>query len=109
MKQDGTHEPECKHCCGQLRTVADAETTSREQGSTPKPPELNENPSLCIPEKHWWPSCLAVLCNHVDRQRFEYIFAAFLDVSEQLLRFVTSNMICFVISLDLLTIFKNTL
>ena len=37
--------------CGHLRTVANAETTRREQGSTPRPPELNENPSLRIREK----------------------------------------------------------
>ena len=36
--------------CKRLRTVADAETTGREQGSTPRPPELNENPSLRIRE-----------------------------------------------------------
>ena len=29
-----------------LQTVANAQTTSREQGSTPRPPELNKNPSL---------------------------------------------------------------
>ena len=29
--------------CGRLRTVANIETTGREQGSTPRPPELNEN------------------------------------------------------------------
>ena len=38
MKEpDGAHEPECKHV--------------RKQGSTPRPPELNENPSLRIREK----------------------------------------------------------
>ena len=34
--------------CERLRTVANLETTGREQGSTPRPPELNENPSLRI-------------------------------------------------------------
>ena len=38
--------------CGRLRTVANIETTDREQDSTPRPPELNENPSLRIREKH---------------------------------------------------------
>ena len=33
---------------GRRRTVADAETTRREQGSTPSPTELKENPSLRI-------------------------------------------------------------
>ena len=37
--------------CGRRRTVAVAQTTSREQGSTSRPPELNENPSLRIREK----------------------------------------------------------
>ena len=37
--------------CSHRRTVANAETTGREQGSTPRPPELSENPSLRIPEK----------------------------------------------------------
>ena len=37
--------------CERLTTVAIAQTTSREQGSTPRPPELNENPSLRIREK----------------------------------------------------------
>ena len=37
--------------CERLRTVANIETTGREQGSTPRPPELNENPSLRIREK----------------------------------------------------------
>ena len=35
--------------CERLRS-ANAETTRREQGSTPRPPELNENPSLCVRE-----------------------------------------------------------
>ena len=34
--------------CERLTTVAVPQTTSREQGSTPRPPELNENPSLRI-------------------------------------------------------------
>ena len=38
--------------CERLQTVANIETTGREQGSTPRPPELNENPSLRIREKH---------------------------------------------------------
>ena len=37
--------------CGRLRTVANIETTDREQDSTPRPPELNENPSLRIRQK----------------------------------------------------------
>ena len=42
--------------CERLRTVANAETKRREQGSTPRPPELNENPSLRIQEN--WPLTL---------------------------------------------------
>ena len=41
---------------GRLRTVAKAETTSREQGSTPRPPDLNENPSARTREEHSHPS-----------------------------------------------------
>ena len=37
--------------CERLTTVASAATTSREQGSTPRPPELNESPLLRIREK----------------------------------------------------------
>ena len=37
--------------CERLRTVADVETTGREQGSTPRPPELHKNPSLRIRKK----------------------------------------------------------
>ena len=37
--------------CGRLRTVANIEKKGREQGPTPRPPELNENPSLRIREK----------------------------------------------------------
>ena len=34
-----------------MRTAANIETTGREQGSTPRPPEPNENRSLRIREK----------------------------------------------------------
>ena len=58
-----------------LRTVdnGNAQTTSREQGSTPRPPELNENPLLRIREKlymivygnakpFWYRLCLSTVC-----------------------------------------------
>ena len=38
--------------CERLQTVAVAQTTSREQESTPRPPDLNENPSLSIRENN---------------------------------------------------------
>ena len=37
--------------CERLTTAANAQATRREQGSTPRPPELNENPSLLIREE----------------------------------------------------------
>ena len=59
--------------CGGRRTVANAETTCREQDPTPRPPELNENPSLCIREKerHSFPSMRNTVAQTLGMERFK--------------------------------------
>ena len=70
--------------CGRLTMVAVATTRSREQNFTPRPAELNENPSLRIREKQQRRRCKEPLrrgCKHSQKVISKHVFSAVLAAS----------------------------